>query len=239
MENKIKYHIKGVRFVKVFLDIKKDYDLTGEQAMLYGFLYNWCMEMGESRFCGFSDEKIADTLGVKIATHKRNLKALLEKDLIYIKNAGSRSKKKGESREIYINDKIFLDDEVAKQLDEAERVKAENEQLKKQLKLMNERLLALQEEQPTISYLAKDLINTGYVSKEEYMQHWKDYNMLLEQFQQSVGFIDFNHRLKRVVRNCKNKNIYDKVAYLRGSLINNATDYHRVFSMYEDIEIEE
>lgn len=233
MENK-KVNFKMLGYVMVHLDIKRDYELTGEQSIVYGFLYNHCINLKgsttESGWCGLSNEHIAEAIGITDKTVSRSVKALKDKELIIVENERHRT------RRIALSPKPFYCEETQKALDEAERVKAENEQLKKQLKLMNERLLALQEEEPTISYLAKDLINTGYVSKEEYMQHWKDYNMLLEQFQQSVGFIDFNHRLKRVVRNCKNKDIYDKVAYLRGSLINNATDYHRVISMYEDIE---
>ena len=220
-ENKL-VNFRRYKFVMLFLDIKKDYELTGEQAILYSYLYNHCINLKDNGFCGFSDDKIGEETGVTGRTIQRSIKVLEEKGLILIKN------KQKKSREIYITEKPFICDEVAKQLDEAEMIKAENEQLKKQLKLMNERLLALQEEEPTISYLAKDLINTGYVTKEEYMQHWKDYNMLLEQFQQAVGFIDFKKRLLHVVNKCKKKkDIYDKVAYLRGSLIQNATDYHR------------
>lgn len=236
MENK-KVNFKMLGYVMVHLDIKRDYELTGEQSIVYGFLYNYCINLKgsstKSGWCGLSNENIAESVGVIERTVSRSIKALKDKELIIIENEGKRT------RRIALSPKPFYCEETQKALDEAEMIKVENEQLKKQLKLMNERLLALQEEEPTISYLAKDLINTGYVTKDEYMQHWKDYNMLLEQFQQAVGFIDFNYRLKRVVRNCKNKNIYDKVAYLRGSLINNATDYHRVINMYDDIEIEE
>lgn len=225
-------------YVMVHLDIKRDYELTGEQAIIYGFLYNHCINLKgsttESGWCGLSNEHIAEAIGITDKTVSRSVKALKDKELIIVENERHRT------RRIALSPKPFYCEETQKALDEVERLKKQLEQAQKQVALMNERLLALQEEEPTISYLAKDLINTGYVTKDEYMQHWKDYNMLLEQFQQAVGFIDFKKRLLHVVNKCKKKkDIYDKVAYLRGSLINNATDYHKEISMYEDIEIEE
>lgn len=237
MENK-KVNFKMLGYVMVHLDIKRDYELTGEQAIIYGFLYNHCINLKgsatESGWCGLSNENIAEAIGITDKTVSRSVKALKDKELIIVENERHRT------RRIALSPKPFYCEETQKALDEVESLKKQLEQAHKQMALMNERLLALQEEQPTISYLAKDLINTGYVSKDEYMQHWKDYNMLLEQFQQAVGFMDFQERLSFVVSRCKkNKDIYDKVAYLRKSLIRNANSFNNPVSMYEDIEIEE
>lgn len=228
MENK-KVNFKMLGYVMVHLDIKRDYELTGEQSIVYGFLYNYCINLKgsstKSGWCGLSNENIAESVGVIERTVSRSIKALKDKELIIIENEGKRT------RQISISPKPFYCEETQKALDEVEQLKKQLEQAQQQLKLMNERLLSLQEE-PTISYLAKDLISTGYVTKDEYMQHWKDYNMLLEQFQQVVGFMDFQKRLSFTVAKAKNTDINNKVAYLRTALIQNANDYNKELDMY-------
>lgn len=233
MENK-KVNFKMHGYVMVHLDIKLKYELNESQALVYGYLYNHCINLKgsttESGWFGFGNEQIAESLGISLRTVANSIKALKDKELIIVENERQRA------RRIALSPKPFYCEETQKALDEVERLKKQLEQAQKQVALMNERLQSLQEEEPTISYLAKDLINTGYVSKEEYMQHWKDYNMLLEQFQQAVGFMDFQKRLSYTVSKCKNTDIYDKVAYLRTALIQNANDFNKNVSMYDEIE---
>ena len=224
MNNVKRTNLKGVRFVKIFIDIKKEYELTDSQALLFGYLYNWCMELPQStRFCGFSDERIAEDLGVPIATHRRNLKTLLTKELVCVKNAGSRSKKKGESRELYINEDIFLSDEVKKQLDENEALKIQLAKAQQQLEEQRQYIESLKQDTPQITFLSKQLIKSGYVTEGEYMESWRDYNILTEQYCSMVGMADFNRGLSYIVNHIDKENpIRDKVSYLHKAMLNSA-----------------
>ena len=229
MENK-KVNFKMLGYVMVHLDIKRDYELTGEQSIVYGFLYNYCINLKgsstKSGWCGLSNENIAESVGVIERTVSRSIKALKDKELIIVENERHRT------RRISLSPKPFYCEETQKALDKVEL-------LEKQLKAQQEELAYYKQqlqEQQQISYLAKDLINTGYVTKEEYLNDSRDYNMLLEQFQQVVGFMDFQKRLSFVVSKAKNTDINNKVAYLRTALIQNATDYNKNINMYDEVE---
>lgn len=212
------HYLKRVKFVKVFLDIKKDYELTDSQALLYGFLYNHCMELNDAGYCGFSDEHIAETLCVPIATHKRNLKALVTKELIYIVNAGSRSRKKGESREIHINEKVFLTEETVQALDEAEQLRKLNETLQQTNELLQSRLDELNKLLAPVSpnVWSIMLLQSGYITKDEFNESSREYNALMCEYFNVVGN-DRGELQKCVAYLAKwaNKtNVYNKVAYL-------------------------
>lgn len=211
------HYLKRVKFVKVFLDIKKDYELSPSQSLLYGYLYNHCMELNDAGYCGYSNEHMADLLGTKLATFKNDLKALVEKDLIYIKNAGSRSKKKGESREIHINEKVFLTEDTVKALDEAEQLRKENDALKKTIEALNNRLEQLDNTTSvTPTVWSKKLVTYGYISKDEYNEAPSDYNDLMEAFIRSIDYdlAYLEKAIKYLAKVTSEKTIYSKVAYL-------------------------
>lgn len=227
MENK-KVNFKMHGYVMVHLDIKLKYELNESQALVYGYLYNHCINLKgsttESGWFGFGNEQIAESLGISLRTVANSIKALKDKELIIVENERQRA------RRIALSPKPFYCEETQKALDEVE-------QLKKQLEAKQEELAHYKqqlEEQYQLSYLAKDLINLGYVTKEEYMTQLKDYNGLLESFNQAVGFTEFYKRLSFVVSKAKPK--YDKFAYLREALIQNANDFNKTVSMYDDIE---
>ena len=212
------HYLKRVKFVKVFLDIKKDYELTDSQALLYGFLYNHCIEMNDLGYCGYSDENLAEALGTPVRTHQRNLKALVDKDLIYIKNAGARSKKAGESREIHINEKVFLTEDTVKALDEAEQLRKLNETLQQTNELLQSRLDELNKLLAPVSpnVWSIMLLQSGYITKDEFNESSREYNALMCEYFNVVGN-DRGELQKCVAYLAKwaNKtNVYNKVAYL-------------------------
>lgn len=212
------HYLKRVKFVKVFLDIKKDYELTDSQALLYGFLYNHCIEMNDLGYCGYGDDKIAEALGTPVRTHQRNLKALVDKDLIYIKNAGARSKKAGESREIHINEKVFLTDETVQALDEAEQLRKLNETLQQTNELLQSRLDELNKLLAPVSpnVWSIMLLQSGYITKDEFNESSREYNALMCEYFNLVGN-DRGELQKCVAYLAKwasKTNVYNKVAYL-------------------------
>lgn len=237
------HYLKKVKFVKVFLDIKKDYELSVGQALLYGFIYNRCIEVNDCGYCGYSDEMIAETLGTAIATHKRDLKTLIDKELIYIVNSGSRSKRKGKSRELHINEKIFLSDTTREKVDGYDELNNENKRLLETIDALNKQIEQLQlqnmqlQHRPKLTYLSKYLIDLGYVTKKEYMVNWSEYNSMLEGYCASVGIENVKKGLSYVVsKMSKDKKIVDKVAYLSTALENSAHRINLDLNMYEDYE---
>lgn len=221
------HYLKRVKFVKVFLDIKKDYELSPSQSLLYGYLYNHCMELNDAGYCGYSNEHMADLLGTKLATFKNDLKALVEKDLIYIKNAGSRSKKAGESREIHINEKVFLTEDTVKALDEAEQLRKLNETLQQTNELLQSRLDELNKLLAPVSpnVWSIMLLQSGYITKDEFNESSREYNALMCEYFNLVGN-DRGELQKCVAYLAKwasKTNVYNKVAYLDQVIRSRAT----------------
>lgn len=130
-----KINLKKMRFIPLFYEIKENYDLTYQQAGVYGYIFNHCMNLNDKGYVGYSDEKMAAELGLANSTFRREVKVLKDKNLIIIRNPQKRSKKAGDSRMIYINTDVYMQDVQLSTTDiELDNLKKENERLKKQLK---------------------------------------------------------------------------------------------------------
>ena len=104
--------LSKLRFKPLIDSIYENFNLTSQQAHVYGYFWNHCMNLNDDGWCGYSDERIAKDLRLGVKTFKRELTVLKNKNLIFIKNPGKRTKRTGESRMIYLNTEYFIDDMV-------------------------------------------------------------------------------------------------------------------------------
>lgn len=81
--------------------------------------YNHCICLNTDGYCGYSNEHIAEMIGVSRASVVSALRTLRDNNFIIIKNEKSgRERRTGRSREIYINTSMFADSENEETLEE-------------------------------------------------------------------------------------------------------------------------
>lgn len=129
-----KINLKKTRWIKFFYEIQKEFDLSAQQTLIYGYLYNHCKNLRDDGWCGYSDERMSKELNISYERFRKELYILRKKELIIIKNPGKRTKKAGQSRMIYINTSVFLEEEQLTLTDiELENARKEIERLKGQV----------------------------------------------------------------------------------------------------------
>ena len=132
-----KINLKKTRWYKYFYEIEREFELTAQQTKIFGYIFNHCQSMTDNGYIGYSDEHMAEKLNMTYERFRKELYVLRKKELIIIKNPGKRTKKTGQSRMIYINTSIFLEEEQTTLTDiELENARKENDAIKKE----NERL---------------------------------------------------------------------------------------------------
>lgn len=130
-----KINLKKTRWFKYYYEIQKEYDLSAQQTMIYGYIYNHCQNINDNGYIGYSDERMAKDLNISYERFKKELSCLKRKNLIIVKNPGKRTKKTNESRMIYINTAIFLEEEQVSLTDiELDNAKKKIEKLENQIK---------------------------------------------------------------------------------------------------------
>lgn len=207
------------KFVQVFIGVKKDYELSPSQSILFGYLFNHCINLNNNGYCGHSNERIADDVDSKLTTLKSDLKALKVKELILVKNEGSRSRKVGESREIWINPAIFesgeSNEDMVDELQTKDAIIKHYESvianLTKQLEDLNTRPTDV-----TPTAWSKKLVTCGYISKDEYNEAPREYNDLMDAFIHVVNYdLAYLDRALHYLTSWANKTVVkSKTAYL-------------------------
>lgn len=132
----MKFNFRLLRYYPFFFQLREEYDLTESETMLFGFLFNYCINLQDGGYCGYSNENIASKSGIPERTVKRAIQTLKDKGLIVIQNPGRRIKSPGLSRMIYINADLFIDEQQMDLFDQSEELanlKAEIKDLKKQI----------------------------------------------------------------------------------------------------------
>lgn len=187
----MKLNFKNKRFVQYQLEFYQTKKLTYSSRELYSFIYNHCIFYSDEKnqgWCGLSNEKLAEKLNTTIRTIENNLKELKDKEMIIIENAGKRTKKTGESRQIHINAKNY----IATEINDSEPTGADSELLKiierqsKELAEMQKELnkLNFKLSQTThITELGHSLIRTGFISEEQYKSQAEELNRILLDFE--------------------------------------------------------
>lgn len=207
------------KFVQVFIGVKKDYELSPSQSILFGYLFNHCINLNNNGYCGHSNERLAEDVDSKLTTLKSDLKALKDKELILVKNEGSRSRKIGESREIWINPAIFesgeSNEDMVDELQTKDAIIKHYESVITNLTKQLEDLNARQKDvTPTI--WSKKLVTYGYITKDEFNEAPSDYNDLMEVFIRSIDYdLAYLEKAIKYLANWANKtDVHSKTAYL-------------------------
>lgn len=132
----MKFNFKLLRYYPYFFQLREDFDLTESETMLFGYLFNYCVNLQDGGYCGYSNENIATKSGIPERTVKRAIQTLKDKGLITIQNPGRRNKTPGLSRMIYLNAELFVDEKQMDLFDQSEELanlRGEIKDLKKQI----------------------------------------------------------------------------------------------------------
>lgn len=184
----MKLKLRNKRFLQYQIEFYQQKELGLSARELYSFIYKHCIEFHDQGWCGLSNEKLAEYLKCTTRTIENNLKELKDKDMIIIENAGKRTKKTGESRQIHINAKNY----IATEINESEPTGADTELLKiierqsKEIAEMQKELnqLNFKLSQTThITELGHSLIRTGFITEEQYQKQAEELNHILLDFE--------------------------------------------------------
>lgn len=184
----MKLNFKIKNFLQYQLEFYQEKKISLSARELYSFIYRHCIDFHNQGWCGFSNDKLAEKLNTTTRTIERSLKELTEKEMIIIENTGRRTKKPGQSREIYINAKNYIANEVLNVKEPranseifklVEQLKKDNEELQLQLNKANYELAKTAH----ITELGKSLIKTGFISEEQYRLQSDELNHILLDFE--------------------------------------------------------
>lgn len=185
-EKQLKF--KKFRYWQYHYELVAEYGLTHQQGVVYAYLYNHCVNINENGYCGYSDERISENIGLHYRTLKRELKVLKEKGLIIVKNPGKRTKKTGESRMIYINAEIYIqvEKENSQEDIQIQKLQQEIEVLKQRNTELEQKITPPHPAQ--ISFLGVKLVKSGFMTGDEYIKECEFYNTILQKFLEDTDF---------------------------------------------------
>lgn len=158
--------LESADWIKYRFDLIDQFQLNSNEVVVYGYIYRYCSTyhpFQESYWIGFSNERMAKECRMKLRTFERVIASLEQKKLIVIANPGKRSKRTGQSRMIYLNHDIFINElqmSISDVLvDEKER---EIQRLKAQIDQLQKDLDARPRLYPNI--FLQQIIDSGYIS---------------------------------------------------------------------------
>lgn len=178
------------------------------------------MNLNDDGYCGYSDQRIANEIGIGVRALQRELEKLKKvnektnKSLITVKNSGKRTKKTGESRMIYINTEVYMD-EV--QMDTRD---IELENAKKEIRALQKQIEELKEIK-TIDYTiyVMPLLKLGIIEEADYQAVYDQIGPLYYDFAilQGHGMCSLDNHIKHIAT-FKDGKIKNPVAYLSAAL---------------------
>jgi len=182
----MKLKLKNRKYWIFHYELFQEYKLTSRAKEVFSFLYTHCVNYHDDGWCGYSNERLAEIMQSSTDYVKRGLKELVDKELIMVENVGKRTKRPGESRQIFINGKNFIAEENSEQgntdnksLKLIEQLKKDNEELKKE----NSRLKLECAQSIHITELGHSLIRTGFINEEQYQKQVEELNHILLDFE--------------------------------------------------------
>jgi len=180
----MKINFKNKRFIQYQLEFYQKKKLDYSTRELYSFIYTHC-HYHDNGWCGFSNEKLAEMVKTSVRTVEDNLKKLRDKEMIIIENPGKRTKKTGESRQIHINAKNYIIEDVPEAITDNELLKVIEKQNKEleELKKENNQLRFEQTQSVHITELGHSLIRTGFITEARYQEQAQEINHILLDFE--------------------------------------------------------
>lgn len=161
------------------------HDLSYRAREVFSVIYRQCMNFHDNGWFGYSDFWLAKELNMSKATVTRALTELREKEFITVESIGCR-RKDGSGRKIFVNAKHFITEED--EPNTTDSTTELNEALQDALKQVDELTIELEKiklekaKNTHISYLGQELINTGFITEDEYKQYADDLNHDLREF---------------------------------------------------------
>lgn len=230
-----KINLKKTRWIKYYYEIQQKFELSAQQTMIYGYLYNHCQNLNDDGYCGYSDQKMADELNVSYERFRKELAVLKNKKLIIIKNPQKRAKKANESRMIYINTEVFLD-EVQMDLKDIqiERLEKEKKMLMARLEEMEKREAEYREKELNkYQVYVLPLLKNNVINDSQYREVHDQIGPIYYSFAILEGHgIKMLHNHIRHIARFKQGNLDNPVAYLAKAL----EDYRVRVGYGEDTE---
>lgn len=186
----MRLNFKNKRFLQYQLEFYQKKEITYPTRELYSFIYNHCIFYSDDNtyqgWCGLSNEKLAQKLNSTTRTIERSLKELRDKDMIIIENAGKRTKKTGESRQIHINAKNY----IATEINESEPTETELLKIiERQSKEISEMQIELNQlnfklaQTTHITEVGHSLIRIGFITESQYRSQADELNRILLDFE--------------------------------------------------------
>lgn len=206
----MKLNYKLNRYWQYPYELQKKYDLTESETVLFAFLYNHCINLNDAGYCGYSNEKISELTRQPLRTMQRNLKNLKDKKMIIIENPGKRTRIKGKSRMIYINDNIFVKEIQTDLFDQQEEINQLREKIKE-----------LEQKTKKNDLIIDYLIDYGMIEKKESERASEE---LLPIYKAIIKADNYSFtRLQRhlsYVKRVKDPKITDNISYLKRCALN-------------------
>lgn len=212
----IQLNMKKFRYWQYQYEIVAKHELTPQQGVVYGYLYNHCVNLNNEGYCGYSDERMANDINIPYSSFKKDLKVLREKGLIIVKNPNKRTKKTGESRMIYINSDTYL---IDKQMDLRD---IENQNLHKKLERADKRIAELEmlltqsthPEPVRTSYFGLLAVKSGFIPETVYLANTGTINAYFEYLVEHTDPFWTKRAIKYFAKIAKGTKINCYISYL-------------------------
>lgn len=209
--------LSKLRFIPFITQIYKEYELTPQQTMIYGYIFNHCMNLNDDGYCGFSDERMAKELNLSYERFRKELAILKNKKLVVIRNPGKRSKKTNESRMIYINSDVYLEEaQMSLEEIELENLKKENERLRKQLEQ-----LAKEKSESNVQYgnyytmyLYREFYRRNQITENQKNELYAVLSSVYDGLAVDYGHADVMKHINYVLEQSKETDIENVIGYL-------------------------
>ena len=204
-----KIKLSMLRFIPIILPIKREFELTIQQAFIYGYIFNHCMNINDDGYCGYSDERMARELSIGYDRFKKELAVLRKKNLIITQNPGRRTKQAGLSRMIWINTEVYLDEQQINLQDvEIENLLKENERLKKQLQE------ALQTQiQTHPNHWLQMIVNAGIIPEQDLQRACEVLNSAYESFALDFGYTETKKHITYMINALVGKKVTEDLSF--------------------------
>lgn len=209
-------NLKKMVFYPVHYRLIHEYDLNPRQALIFAYLFNHCQGLNNDGYCGYSNERMAKEINIPKDTFKRELSLLRDKGLIVIENPRKFTKKANESRMIYINTSVFLEEEQTTLTDiELDNAKKEIERLKEQVDNLSKELQMAKRNYAN-AYTSK-IAYSGVVPEDQLDDMHRMLAPVYEAMANEYTFKQIMSHIDYVINQIKRRDVSKPIAYILNS----------------------